>query len=92
LCKQPRTLSYIDKSGLPNNWANEAACKGVNAELFHPGRGENRTVALAIAICKNCVVVDDCLHYALSNSIKVGIWGGKSERQRRAIRKEIREQ
>lgn len=82
------SLSYQDQSGLPDNWRDNAACKGLDPELFHPGRGDSRVTSLAIAVCKECVVVDDCLHFAMSNMIKVGIWGGKSERQRRMLRRE----
>jgi WhiB family redox-sensing transcriptional regulator len=32
------------------------------------------------------VVREDCLEYALAGKEKYGVWGGMSERQRRAIR------
>lgn len=77
--------SFRDESGLPRNWADGANCKGLDAEIFHPGRGE--PTKHAKAVCVGCVAVEACLHYALSNNIKFGVWGGKSERERRAIRK-----
>jgi WhiB family redox-sensing transcriptional regulator len=78
--------SFRDDSGLPSNWRNEANCKGLNPELFHPVRGKDSRQALAV--CAGCIVVNECLHYALSNSIKVGIYGGKSERQCRVLRRD----
>ena len=79
--------AYTDRSGLPNDWAKEANCKGLDPNLFHPARGESAREA--IAVCAGCLVVEQCLHYALSNGIKVGIFGGKSERQRRVMRREL---
>ncbi len=81
--------AYIDRSGLPNDWAKEANCKGLDPNMFHAARGESTKEA--VAVCIGCVVVEQCLHYAISNGIKVGVWGGKSERERRRIRKELKE-
>ena len=81
-----KSQSFIDQSGLPPNWREEANCKGVDPNIFHPRRGED--TKKAVAICVGCLVVEECLHYALSNNIKVGIWGAQSERQRRIMRRE----
>ena len=78
--------SFHDQSGLGNSWRDQANCKGINPDVFHPTRGEDTKAA--VAICAGCIVVEQCLHYALSNSIKVGIYGGTSERQRRIMRRE----
>lgn len=77
--------SFVDRSGLGNAWRDDANCKGVDPNIFHPRRGEDSRHALAI--CAGCIVVKECLHYALSNSIKVGIYGNTSERSRRLIRR-----
>lgn len=76
--------AYIDRSGLPVGWANEANCRGLDPNMFHASRGESTKEA--VAVCVGCIVVEQCLHYAISNNIKVGVWGGLSERQRRRIR------
>jgi WhiB family redox-sensing transcriptional regulator len=78
--------AYRDKSGLPGDWAKDANCRGLDPNLFHTGRGESTVEALAV--CAGCLVVEQCLHYALSNSIKVGVWGKTTERQRRRLRRE----
>ena len=68
------------------NWQEQANCRNVDPEIFHPGRGES--VKEALAYCAGCVVVQECLDYALDNGIKIGIYGGKSEKQRRIIRRQ----
>jgi WhiB family redox-sensing transcriptional regulator len=70
-------------------WKEEARCKGM-LDLFFPERGENKTVTRAKAVCSMCHVQEQCLNYALENGDVHGIWGGKSERQRRLIRRNIR--
>ena len=75
---------YIDRSGLSPDWRDKANCKGMDPNIFHQKRGETKDKA--VAICVGCLVVKECLHYAMSNSIKTGVWGGLSERQRRKLR------
>ena len=82
------SISYRDESGLPSDWAKEANCRGLDPNLFHAARGESTKEALAV--CAGCIVVEQCLHFAISNSIKVGVWGGTTERQRRAMRREYK--
>jgi WhiB family redox-sensing transcriptional regulator len=50
-----------------------------------PERGE--TNARAKSYCAKCPVRAECLDYAIDHDIRHGIWGGKSERERRAIRR-----
>ncbi|MFV0316413.1 MAG: WhiB family transcriptional regulator [Microthrixaceae bacterium] len=67
------------------SWQNFANCLGVDPDLFFPERGASTKEAKAV--CKACVVREDCLEYALENSEKFGIWGGLSERERRRLRR-----
>ncbi|MGD0748145.1 MAG: WhiB family transcriptional regulator [Acidimicrobiales bacterium] len=67
-------------------WQRWAACRGADPELFFPTQGE--PTAPAKAVCGTCLVRLDCLEYALGIREKTGIWGGKSERERRLIRRE----
>lgn len=67
------------------SWQNYANCLGVDPDLFFPERGASTKEAKAV--CKACVVREDCLEYALENSEKFGIWGGLSERERRRLRR-----
>jgi hypothetical protein len=67
------------------NW-DDAACRDHPTEIFFPERGE--TTGDAKLICSDCPLRADCLEYALLHNIRFGVWGGKSERQRRAMRRE----
>lgn len=72
------------------SWQNHANRLGVNPELFFPERNEDQTRAKGV--CAGCRVRGECLEYALVNFEQHGIWGGMSERQRRDLRKQRREQ
>jgi WhiB family redox-sensing transcriptional regulator len=65
-------------------WRYWAACRGVDLELFFPGRGESAEPARRI--CASCPVREPCLDYAIRHEIVHGIWGGLTERNRRALR------
>jgi hypothetical protein len=53
-------------------------------EVFFPERGES--AGPARRVCAACPVRQPCLDYAISNRIVHGIWGGLTERERRALR------
>jgi hypothetical protein len=52
--------------------------------LFFPGRGESAEPARRV--CASCPVRQQCLDYAIGHGIVHGIWGGLTERNRRAQR------
>jgi WhiB family redox-sensing transcriptional regulator len=66
----------------------DANCKGTNQDDFFPERGSSTIIAKKI--CGKCKVKVQCLEYAVDRKERFGIWGGKSERERRAIRRERR--
>lgn len=70
---------------LEEPWLVDAACRDLHPDLFFPAKGEPTDQAKAV--CAGCQVRDDCLKYAMDNNFKDGIWGGMSERQRRAYRR-----
>lgn len=41
----------------------------------------------AAAACKTCPVIRQCLAHALDNREEYGVWGGRTERERRALLK-----
>jgi WhiB family redox-sensing transcriptional regulator len=41
----------------------------------------------AIDICKTCPIAEQCLKYALTENIQLGIWGGLTEIERQNILK-----
>ena len=63
-------------------WTTRAACKGTDPdELFVQGGAQHR----AKLICRGCPVRTECLADALDNGIEFGVWGGMTERERRAL-------
>lgn len=67
-------------------WHRDAACKEHPDASWFPGRGED--VRPVKDVCKSCLVMVECLDYALgAGDSLVGIWGGTSERERRHIRR-----
>lgn len=56
-------------------------CHGVPNEVFF---GSDDAVAV---VCKGCLFERECLEYALENNEDFGVWGGKSERGRRALQR-----
>ncbi len=65
-------------------WSALAKCREVDPdELFVQGAEQNR----AKVICQACPVRTECLSDALDNQVEFGVWGGMTERERRAILK-----
>lgn len=67
-------------------WMQEAACAQVGGDLWFPEKGES--TADAKRVCFSCSVSAECLEYALDTKDHFGVYGGKSERERRKILKE----
>jgi len=68
------------------DWQTDALCAQTDPEMFMPDKGGS--VRDAKRVCDSCIVRRQCLEYALANEERFGIWGGLSERQRRALAKE----
>lgn len=75
-------------AAMRDDWLTHAACRGLNPTLFFPERGEPLTNAKQV--CDTCEVTTECLGYAMRHMIKEGVWGGKSERERRLLRRMLR--
>jgi WhiB family redox-sensing transcriptional regulator len=64
------------------DWSARAACRATDPDaLFVQGAAQNR----AKALCSGCVVRTECLADALDNEVEFGVWGGMTERERRAL-------
>lgn len=83
----PRGVSTVRQKPA---WMDEGLCFGCDPELWYPGRGDNATLSAAKAICAACPHRETCLEHALEVGEKWGVWGGKSERERRRIRSKRR--
>jgi WhiB family redox-sensing transcriptional regulator len=68
-------------------WMEQAKCKTTPDVNFFPSQGQS--AADAKAVCAECAVATACLDYALRNDERFGVWGGTSEKQRRALRREL---
>ena len=77
----------MNRFGPGKTWRDYTACSPKDADLFFLDVGESPR--LALELCKICVVREDCLEYALSSKpvITRGVWGGKTERELRNLRK-----
>jgi len=63
-------------------WVLQARCRFTNPDdLFVRGAAQRH----AAAICRSCPVAIECLADALDNQMEFGVWGGMTERQRRAL-------
>src|SRR6478752_3758084 len=64
------------------DWASAAACRQTQPDqLFVRGAEQNK----AKQLCAGCPVRTECLAEALDNQIEWGVWGGMTERERRAL-------
>jgi len=64
------------------NWRSQGNCANRDPdELFVVGAQQN----IAKRVCIGCVVRMECLSDALDNRIEFGVWGGMTERERRAL-------
>jgi WhiB family redox-sensing transcriptional regulator len=71
-------------SGFGPDWASRGACRTADPDaLFVQGAEQNR----AKQVCMSCVVRTECLADALDNEVEFGVWGGMTERERRALLK-----
>ncbi|AYL40084.1 MULTISPECIES: WhiB family transcriptional regulator [Streptomyces] len=75
-----------------DNWRGRAACRTEDPDLFFPigtsGPALMQTEQ-AKAVCRRCPVREQCLEWALDTGQSVGVWGGTSETERRALKRRI---
>lgn len=64
------------------DWAPLGRCAGQDPDaLFVEGKEQR----VAKAVCRGCPVAAECLADALDNRTQFGVWGGMTERERRAL-------
>ena len=64
------------------NWRTASRCRTSDAEdLFVTGRKQRE----ARQFCRICPVRTECLAHALDHRVEFGVWGGMTERERRAL-------
>lgn len=73
-----------------DHWRRQASCRETDPALFFPVGTTDRAQAeieAAKAVCAACVVRDACLDFAMETNQEAGIWGGRSEDERRRLRR-----
>jgi WhiB family transcriptional regulator, redox-sensing transcriptional regulator len=66
-------------------WVSKARCRSTDPdELFVRGAAQRK----AAVICRHCPVIAECAADSLDNRVEFGVWGGMTERQRRALLKQ----
>jgi WhiB family transcriptional regulator, redox-sensing transcriptional regulator len=87
--QQPQ-LSIVDATWNNLSWRQHASCANLDTNVFFPvgltGNAIEQT-NLAKTICNDCPVSKQCLEFALRTLQDYGVWGGRTEDERRAIRR-----
>jgi WhiB family redox-sensing transcriptional regulator len=86
---QSRSLSLTNER---DDWREQSACRDTDPDLFFPVGTTGPAIEQienAKAVCRVCDVQKNCLEYALVTNQDSGIWGGTSEEERRAIRRQL---
>ncbi|MEH0580876.1 MULTISPECIES: WhiB family transcriptional regulator [Streptomyces] len=76
-----------------DDWRQHAACRHEDPDLFFP-IGTSGPALLqteqAKAVCRRCPVRESCLEWAMETDQTLGVWGGLSETERRALKRRIK--
>lgn len=78
-------MTAIRLLGAIPTWHENALCQQTDPESFYPERGYSADYAKTI--CHRCPVKDECLQWALDHDEQHGVWGGKSEKERRELKR-----
>ncbi|NYG06647.1 WhiB family redox-sensing transcriptional regulator [Phycicoccus badiiscoriae] len=71
-------------TGWMDDWAPMGSCSTSDPDaLFVQGAAQQT----AKVVCQRCPVIAECLADALDNRTEFGVWGGMTERERRALLK-----
>lgn len=77
---------YNIRTDLDTSWMADGNCVGIDPDLMFPTEAGRNNATEAKAICADCTVRDACLDYATAAPERFGVWGGKSESERRTMR------
>lgn len=69
-------------------WRHDAACRDMDPDLFWPlgeGATARKQAEEAKSVCAECPVREKCLDWAVETRQDFGVWGGMTERERRAL-------
>lgn len=70
------------------SWMDDAAClEYPELEFIPPSTRSEDHATRARAVCGRCLCRAECLDYALADPTLLGVWGGTSTAERRALRR-----
>jgi WhiB family transcriptional regulator, redox-sensing transcriptional regulator len=75
----------------PEQWRLRASCRSVDPDLFFPVGATGLAIdqiSSAKEVCAACPVSEPCLEFALATNQDSGVWGGRSEEERRTLRRQ----
>lgn len=76
-----------------HDWRARAACRDYDPEFFFPVGSTGPAldqIEQAKAVCRRCDVAAQCLKWAMDTNQQDGVWGGKSEDERRTLQRQTR--
>jgi WhiB family transcriptional regulator, redox-sensing transcriptional regulator len=76
-----------------DDWRQHAACRREDPDLFFPIGASGPALLQteqAKAVCRRCPVRGSCLEWAMETDQTLGVWGGLSETERRALKRRIK--
>jgi WhiB family redox-sensing transcriptional regulator len=83
--------SLMEMVIIREDWTADALCAQVGGDDHFAARHKVDEVNRARDVCARCNVVAECLAYALRANETVGVWGGKSAKELRDIRRARRQ-
>jgi WhiB family redox-sensing transcriptional regulator len=85
-----QTRLPVSSAAPDKDWRTSAACRYVDPDLHFPESTKSGSRAHfdeAKRVCAGCLVREVCLEWALDTGQNDGVWGAKSPRQRRKMRR-----
>lgn len=71
-----------------HDWTRDAECAKPDKPLMFPHEGDSDGIRLAKDVCGVCPVRQQCLATAMARGESFGVWGGKTEGERRNLRRQ----
>lgn len=79
-------MSLFELQATPlGEWAERAACLGMDHRIFFPSTGQQPK--LAYKICDGCDVQFECYRFAVATEQPAGVWGGVTILQKGSVRR-----
>lgn len=70
-------------------WEHDAACRGMDPDIFHPNKGQSPREAKRI--CAQCPVIAECFDRVMSFGCETfGVWAGTTLFDRRKITRDAK--